>query len=164
MVDTGKKWAWQYVSYTVLFLAVNMVNGKKYEMSEIEIHPIPSGEPARIFTQEEMKEYDGSDPKKPILLGVRGVVFDVTEGKDFYGKGASYNLLAGKDASFAIAKWSLEPKDMHHDLSSLSDDDLKGLDEVFLGTYKKKYPVMGYMDYLMEKHANKLRERFRPEL
>jgi hypothetical protein len=30
---------------------------------------------------------------------------------DFYGKGAAYNQLAGRDASYAIATWSLEDKD-----------------------------------------------------
>jgi len=38
---------------------------------------------------------------------------------DFYGKGAAYSQLAGRDASYAIAKWSLEDKDMHHDLVSI---------------------------------------------
>lgn len=37
---------------------------------------------------------------------------------DFYGKGAGYSILSAKDASYAIAKWSLEKKDMHHDLVS----------------------------------------------
>lgn len=35
---------------------------------------------------------------------------------DFYGKGAGYSILAAKDATYALAKWSLEKKDMHHDL------------------------------------------------
>ena len=30
-------------------------------MSEIEIRPDPSGEPAKIFTDEEISKYDGSD-------------------------------------------------------------------------------------------------------
>ncbi|XP_062572945.1 neudesin-like [Saccostrea cucullata] len=101
---------------------------------------------------------------KPLLMAVRGVVFDVSSGKDFYGKGAGYSILAAKDASYAIAKWSLEEKDMHHDLSSLSDHELEGLDKVFLETYKKKYPVVGYMDYLIEEHGKKVEDRFQGEL
>jgi hypothetical protein len=33
----------------------------KYQMSEIEILPNPSGEGAKIFTAEEISRYDGSD-------------------------------------------------------------------------------------------------------
>ena len=48
--------------------------------------------------------------------------------------------------------------------SKLSDDELKGLDDVYLGTYKKKYPVVGYMEYLITKHADKVSERLNGEL
>lgn len=47
----------------------------------------------------------------------------------------------------------------------LSDSDLKGLDEVFIKTYKKKYPVVGYMDYLIDAHIeNTVEDRFTEEL
>ena len=35
---------------------------------------------------------------------------------DFYSKKSEYNVLAGKDASRAHALWSLEAKDLNHDL------------------------------------------------
>ena len=38
----------------------------------------------------------------------------------FYGKGASYNSLTGKDSSRAVAKMSLDPADLNHDLVSSS--------------------------------------------
>jgi len=103
----------------------------------------------RIFTDEEIAEYDGSDPRLPIYMGVRGVVFDVTKGKEFYGAGMSYNALAGKDCTQAVAKMSLDPKDINRNTKTLSDNQLKALDEVFTGTYKAKYPIVGYMDYLI---------------
>ena len=34
-----------------------------------------------------LRKYDGRDPFMPLLLAVRGKVYDVTEGKDFYGVG-----------------------------------------------------------------------------
>mmetsp|Transcript_68138 Transcript_68138/g.186755 ORF Transcript_68138/g.186755 Transcript_68138/m.186755 type:complete len:124 (+) Transcript_68138:243-614(+) len=42
--------------------------------------------------------YDGSDPKQPLLLALKGCVLDVSSGRDYYGPGASYNIFAGKDA------------------------------------------------------------------
>lgn len=38
-------------------------------------------------TLEELAKYDGRDPFMPILLSVRGTIYDVTTGKDFYGPG-----------------------------------------------------------------------------
>ena len=40
------------------------------------------------LTAEELRRYDGSDVDLPILLAARGVVYDVTRGRDFYGRGA----------------------------------------------------------------------------
>lgn len=37
-------------------------------------------EPKRL-TLAQLKEYDGSDKKKPICLAIRGVIFDVSKGK-----------------------------------------------------------------------------------
>jgi hypothetical protein len=37
-------------------------------------------EPKRL-TLAQLKEYDGSDAKKPILLAIRGTVFDVSKGR-----------------------------------------------------------------------------------
>lgn len=39
------------------------------------------------YSLKELREYDGSDENKPILLAVNYKVFDVTKGKNFYGKG-----------------------------------------------------------------------------
>lgn len=51
------------------------------------------------FTAEQLKEFDGSNPDKPIYLALDGFVYDVTEGKEFYQPGGAYHNLAGKDSS-----------------------------------------------------------------
>lgn len=51
------------------------------------------------FSREELKDFDGSDPSKPIYLGLDGLVYDVTPGKEFYQVGGPYHSLAGKDSS-----------------------------------------------------------------
>mmetsp|Transcript_98535 Transcript_98535/g.195458 ORF Transcript_98535/g.195458 Transcript_98535/m.195458 type:complete len:160 (+) Transcript_98535:126-605(+) len=53
---------------------------------------------------EELREFDGSDPQKPILLGVNGDVYNVWRGRDFYGKDGAYGAFAGRDASRQLAK------------------------------------------------------------
>ena len=52
----------------------------------------------RTFTKEQLAEYDGSDPSRPLLLALKGAVVDVSNGKDFYGPMGPYAIMAGKDA------------------------------------------------------------------
>ncbi|XP_038554299.1 neudesin-like, partial [Micropterus salmoides] len=81
---------------------------------------------------------------QPIYMAVKGVVFDVTNGKEFYGKDAPYNALVGKDSTRAVAKMSLDPADLTPDTTGLTDEQLKSLESIFEDTYKKKYPIVGY--------------------
>jgi predicted heme/steroid binding protein len=53
----------------------------------------------KIFTQAELALYNGSDPTKPIYLGMNGLVYDVTAGREYYQPGGTYHWLAGKDSS-----------------------------------------------------------------
>ena len=48
---------------------------------------------------------------------------------DVYGKGGSYNLFAGKDASKALGMSSLKPEDAVSDYSTLPENERKVLDE-----------------------------------
>lgn len=41
--------------------------------------------PMKQFTLDELSRHDGSDPSLPMLLSIRGVVYDITTGKNFYG-------------------------------------------------------------------------------
>uniref|UniRef100_A0A2K6UEQ0 Cytochrome b5 heme-binding domain-containing protein n=1 Tax=Saimiri boliviensis boliviensis TaxID=39432 RepID=A0A2K6UEQ0_SAIBB len=80
----------------------------------------------------------------PIYLAVKGVVFDVTSGKEFYGRGAPYNALTGKDSTRGVAKMSLDPADLTHDTTGLTAKELEALEDIFTKVYKAKYPIVGY--------------------
>jgi membrane-associated progesterone receptor component len=58
-----------------------------------------------------------------------GTVFDVTHKRETYGKGGSYNLFAGKDASKALGKSSLKEEDASPDYSDLPPAEMKVLDD-----------------------------------
>ncbi|XP_065174910.1 neudesin-like [Sycon ciliatum] len=113
----------------------------------------------RVFTEEELAEYDGSDPSKPIYLSIKGAVYDVTKGKDFYGKDAAYNALVGRDSTVSIARMSLEPADLalKHDISVLSSSELEALESVITSTYVPKYPVVGRLDVAAAESADSRR-------
>ncbi|XP_049625859.1 neudesin [Suncus etruscus] len=100
--------------------------------------------PVRLFTEEELALYSGVEVDKPILMAVKGVVFDVSSEKQFYGRGAPYNALTGKDSTRGVAKMSLDPADLTYDTTGLTAEELKSLDIVFTDVYKAKYPIVGY--------------------
>ena len=62
----------------------------------------------KMFSREELKKYDGSDPTLPLLLSINHEVFDVTSGSRFYGPGAHYHVFAGKDSTRAFSLSSLK--------------------------------------------------------
>ena len=75
---------------------------------------------------------------------------------DTYGKGKSYNLFAGKDASRALGMSSLKPEDAVSDYSTLSAGDMKTLNDWYdffsyvsshlvLPTLRSRTPMSAFM-------------------
>lgn len=100
----------------------------------------------RLYTRAELREYDGEDESKPILLGMNGDVFDVTEkGKMYYGKDAGYHLFAGHDSTRALSLGSLELADvLNFDCSDFTEAQNKTLLEQH-AFYLGKYPRVGVL-------------------
>eukprot|EP00976_Prorocentrum_cordatum_P058458 1172818-Prorocentrum_minimum.AAC.6 len=96
------------------------------------------------FTYEKLKLYSGEDESKPLLLGAKGRVFDVTPGKDFYGPGGPYAAFAGHDATVALAKMKVDSSLMNIPRPtaalSLSEKDI--LNDWVL-KFEMKYKVVG---------------------
>ncbi|KAL2019272.1 hypothetical protein VTK56DRAFT_9816 [Thermocarpiscus australiensis] len=112
---------------------------------------LPKEDPAvvfRTFTPRTLLPYNGEDGR-PVYLAVRGRVFDVTRGRNFYGPGGPYANFAGRDASRGLACGSFDEsmltKDLDGPLDPLSDlgseemEALQGWEERFL----EKYLVVG---------------------
>ncbi|PIA31440.1 hypothetical protein AQUCO_04900026v1 [Aquilegia coerulea] len=117
---------------------------------EPEMEPLPPPVQLGEVTEEELKVYDGSDPKKPLLMAIKGQIYDVTQSRMFYGPGGPYALFAGKDASRALAKMSFEDKDLTGDISGLGPFELDALQDweykfmskyVKVGSVKTSVPV-----------------------
>jgi predicted heme/steroid binding protein len=62
--------------------------------------------PLQQYTLEELAEHDGRDPSKPMLLAIRGVVYNITAGKDFYGPDGK---LGGSWSAVASCYWQDVP-------------------------------------------------------
>jgi predicted heme/steroid binding protein len=113
-----------------------------------------------VFTLETLRMYNGSDSSLPILLGLKGMVFDVTSGSKFYGRGMGYANFAGRDVTRNTAMFSTKNRDLDRvdyppekqasldskspplPLGSRSPAD-HPLTGVYRGTYVKKYPIVG---------------------
>ena len=101
--------------------------------------PLPEAE-ERDYTEVELADHDGSDPSKPLLLAIRGYVYDVGRGRDFYGPGGPYEMFAGKDCTRALAKVAFGPELFTGDIEGLDPDELDRLEEwieMFEGKYRR---------------------------
>ncbi|OAV98711.1 hypothetical protein PTTG_08898 [Puccinia triticina 1-1 BBBD Race 1] len=94
------------------------------------------------FTPQELSGFDGSDTSKPIYVAIKGIVFDVSNKRDVYGPGGSYHVFAGKDGSKGLGQSSLKVEDAIADYSSLSEAELKVLDD-WVAFFKKRYNILG---------------------
>lgn len=126
---------------------------------------IPQGPPPvvfRTYTPHSLLPYNGEDGK-PIYFAVRGRVFDVSRGRNFYGPGGPYSNFAGRDASRGLACGSFDDdmltKDLDGPLDTLEGlggeemDALRGWEERF----EEKYDIVGKLlsvsDYNVAKGA-----------
>ncbi|KAJ4907521.1 Membrane steroid-binding protein 1 [Raphanus sativus] len=106
----------------------------------VEVPPVTQPVQVGEITEEELKQYDGSDPQKPLLMAIKHQIYDVTQNRMYYGPGGPYALFAGKDASQALAKMSFEEKDLTWDISGLSPFELDALqdwEDKFMSNYAK---------------------------
>ncbi|CAN1158845.1 Membrane steroid-binding protein 2 [Linum perenne] len=112
-----------------------------------DVQPLPPPVQLGEIGEDELKQYDGTDPKKPLLMAIKGQIYDVSQSRMFYGPGGPYALFAGKDASRALAKMSFEDKDLTGDISGLGSFEMEALQDweykfmskyVKVGTIKKE--------------------------
>jgi len=115
---------------------------KEQATSEEETYPEPM--PQGDMTVAELKRYDGSDPTVPVLVAAKGKVYDMTKGRDYYGKGAPYNCFAGIDCSRALAKVSLDKKDLNADCAGLFASERDVLND-WVRKFEDKYPFVGIL-------------------
>ncbi|XP_045203961.2 membrane-associated progesterone receptor component 1-like [Mercenaria mercenaria] len=127
------------------FLLYKIIMGQKKQ------EPAPPREPElpklkkQDMTLEQLREFDGKGPDGRILLAANGKVFDVTRGKRFYGPGGPYGLFAGRDASRALATFSMTDdvfRNEYDDLSDLTSMQMESVREWEM-QFTEKYDYVG---------------------
>ncbi|KAG8865367.1 hypothetical protein FRB96_000257 [Tulasnella sp. 330] len=80
------------------------------------------------YTEQSLARFDGTDPEKPLLLALDGIVYDVSkgQGRRIYGPGGGYHQFAGKDAARAYVTGCFK---LHqtHDTRGFNEQELKSL-------------------------------------
>jgi len=94
------------------------------------------------FSLAELSAFDGADPSKPIYVAIKGTIFDVSNKKDVYGPGKSYNIFAGKDGSQGLGKSSLNPEHAVPDYRDLPENEMKVLND-WHAFFSKRYNIVG---------------------
>jgi len=102
----------------------------------------------QTFTPRTLLKNNGQG-NAPVYLAVKGKVYDVTSGRNFYGPGGPYENFAGRDATRGLACQSFDeemltkdldgPLDPCEDLTSEQIENLNGWVERF----DEKYLVVG---------------------
>ncbi|KAI5078438.1 hypothetical protein GOP47_0006718 [Adiantum capillus-veneris] len=114
--------------------------------SYVPMEPLPTPVQLGDVTEEELRAYDGNDPSKPLLMAIKGQIYDVTQSRMFYGPGGPYALFAGKDASRALAKMSFEEQDLNGNLEGLGAYEMDALQDwewKFMSKYVKVGQITG---------------------
>lgn len=97
----------------------------------------------KVFTLHELKKY--TNLKDGLYLSILGQVFDVSKGAKHYGPGASYHVFTGRDASLAFITGEFEGKGLTDDISSLSVQQVKALND-WVQFYDKNYIYKGKLN------------------
>ncbi|KAJ4821997.1 hypothetical protein Tsubulata_007550 [Turnera subulata] len=144
--------ALMFVTYRIvcsMFVDPEEFNDKKpidANISSTQPIPIPAPiqEPVQLgdMTEEELRAYNGSDPSKPLLMAIKGQIYDVSPSRMFYGPGGPYALFAGREASRALALMSFDPRDLTADLEGLSESELEVLQD-WEYKFMEKYVKVG---------------------
>ncbi|PYH78218.1 hypothetical protein BO82DRAFT_291796 [Aspergillus uvarum CBS 121591] len=83
----------------------------------------------------------GTDPTRPTLFAIKGIVFDVSKNPAF-APGGCYHEYAGKDPSHALARSSVHKSSCTAEYHHLGEQEQTILNEWF-EFYKKRYRIVG---------------------
>ncbi|KAI1000365.1 hypothetical protein K3495_g7829 [Podosphaera aphanis] len=148
------------VNAILLSLLIYVLYKRLKPAPPIVLPPAPTPIVFKIFTPPTLLPFNGEN-NGPVYLAVRGKVFDVSSGRNFYGPGGPYENFAGKDASRGLAKSSFDeamltknlegPLDTLDDLNDEELETLMGWEERF----NEKYLVVGKLISVDESKASK---------
>ncbi|TKY46362.1 Membrane steroid-binding protein 2 [Spatholobus suberectus] len=131
----------------------------RFDVQEPPPEPVQLGE----ITDRELRSYEGSDPNKPLLMAIKGQIYDVSSGRNFYGPGGPYAMFTGKECSRALALLSFKPEDINGNLEGLGESELTILED-WEFKFIEKYPKVGRLVPDQRTEQNELEEQIQDNL
>ncbi|MCL7025573.1 hypothetical protein MKW94_028210 [Papaver nudicaule] len=105
--------------------------------------PPPQHQILKLWRIQDLALYNGTyDDESPILLGVLGSVFDVTNGRSRYGPGGNYHHFVGRDASRAFTSGNFTGDGLTDSLHGLSSLEVKSVVD-WRDYYSRRYMYAG---------------------
>lgn len=87
-VYTGLSPAVFFTALALLFAVYYVISGifgssdqHQRSRSLEDMQPLPPPVQVGEITEEELKQYDGADPKKPLLMAIKGQIYDVSQSR-----------------------------------------------------------------------------------
>ncbi|KAJ2594946.1 Dihydrodipicolinate synthase [Coemansia sp. RSA 1721] len=118
---------------------------ERFSMKSVQQASVPA---QRDFTPRELAAFDGKDEGTALYIAVKGVVYDVSKSRGFYGPGGAYANFSGRDASrgLAVSSFGTEVlKDLDEPVDTLDDLDQTEVDSLdeWAGFFAGKYVPVG---------------------
>ena len=127
------------------FLLYKIVAGRQAQQPEPEPEVKLPRMKKKDLTLDELKQYNGTNVDGRICIAVNSRIYDVTRGKQFYGPGGPYSIFAGRDASRALALFTVSEsalKSENDDLSDLTSAEMSRMREWQI-QLEEKYDFVG---------------------
>ncbi|EKX45312.1 hypothetical protein GUITHDRAFT_108951 [Guillardia theta CCMP2712] len=121
------------------WLAPKEVEDDRDKRKKKQLEPLVKG---KAYTKDELFKYNGSNPLKPILIGIKGNVYDVTKGGGFYGPGGPYAAFAGRDASRMLGKAQVKPDEKDPSIDDFTPSEISSLND-WESFFSGKYELVG---------------------
>lgn len=83
------------ITLAVSIVLIGYLFGEKFQSIYNSFVTVNKHKVTGVFRQEELAQFNGLQNKK-LYLVLLGSIFDVTKGKNHYGKDAPYNYFIGK--------------------------------------------------------------------
>jgi predicted heme/steroid binding protein len=101
---TPKKPNWKWLIYLLLLFLIPTITflfgyWQRINTAKSNDQVINNTDNLPFMKESDLSEFNGTDPNKPIYIGLNGYVYDVSPGRDFYNPDGPYHYLAGRDSS-----------------------------------------------------------------